>query len=386
MKKNVLYICLLSLLATYSCTTSCKKENKFSATEPFYFNDDSDFVHNNKFLSDTGILGKQIFFDASLSEPVGISCGTCHSPSSGFADGRHTAFSVGIDPLNPSDRNTISIAYNILAPDRHGDFIRGLPEEVGGYFWDGRAEFIEAQVTSPLLNPKEMNNKDIGQVASKIRKAPYFNDLKKLFKISNTNDDQVIMYATMLALKSFQTSKQVNPYTSKFDFFLQGKVKLSDAEMRGWKLFQDTTKSKCSLCHLSEENKFTNTVVFADFSYDNIGVPKHPSQIHLPLDSGFAKAEFVGKPIVINPLEIGRFKTASLRNINKTAPYMHNGVFETLEEVLEFYNTRDVNAKYIPEYTPTMNTEDMGDLKLSDTDIADIIAFLKTLDDGYRLK
>ena len=65
---------------------------------------------------------------------------------------------------------------------------------------------------------------------------------------------------------------------------------------------------------------------------------------------------------------------------------MHNGVFETLEEVLEFYNTRDVNAKYVPEYTPTMNTEDMGDLKLSDTDIADIIAFLKTLDDGYRLK
>ena len=386
MKSSILYILVsVSIFVTYSCATSCKKDH-FKHIEPFYFRDDSDFLYNNKHLSDTAILGKLIFFDASLSEPKGISCATCHAPSAGFADGRHTAFSVGIDPLNPSDRHTISIAYNILAPDRHGDVVRGLPEEVGGYFWDGRAEFLEAQVTSPLLNPKEMNNKDIGHIADKIRKARYYKELVKIFKIKDTNDDQMIMYGSMLALKSFQTSFQVNPYTSKFDFYLQGKVKLSDAEMRGWKLFQDTAKAKCSLCHLSEKNKFTNTIVFTDYSYDNLGVPKHPSQMHLPVDSGFAKAEFVKNPVVINPLEIGQFKTASLRNVNKTAPYMHNGVFETLEEVLEFYNTRDVNSKYIPEYKPTMNTEDLGDLKLSDSEISDIIAFLKTLDDGYRIK
>jgi cytochrome c peroxidase len=99
----------------------------------------------------------------------------------------------------------------------------------------------------------------------------------------------------------------------------------------------------------------------------------------LPVDSGFALAEFV-----VNPLEIGRFKTPTLRNVNKSAPYMHNGVFATLEDVLEFYNKRDVDPKFVPEYPATMNTEDLGNLNLTDSEISDIIAFLKTLDDGYR--
>jgi cytochrome c peroxidase len=100
----------------------------------------------------------------------------------------------------------------------------------------------------------------------------------------------------------------------------------------------------------------------------------------MPIDSGLSKFERN------NPLEVGRFKTPTLRNIEVTAPYMHSGVFSTLEEVMEFYNERDTNPKFAhPEVPATVNKEDLGDLKLSAQEIKDIIAFMKTLTDGYKL-
>lgn len=357
---------------------ACVKSNEQAL---FYFKDDADFIQNNKHLSDTARLGKLMFFDTNLSQPKGISCATCHSPSTAFSDPRMTAFSEGVDPKHLTDRNSIAISYNILAPQRQGAVVRGVIETVGGFFWDGRAHVLEAQAFSPLLNANEMNNGTIANAANKIKSASYFEDFKKVFNDKNLKDDQLIMYYAMLALKSFQKSFQVNPYTSKFDFFMKGEVALTDAEMRGWKLFQDTVKTKCSLCHVSDINPFTNTIVFTDYSYDNIGTPKHPSQIGMAIDSGAALSE----PIR-NPLEIAMFRTPTLRNVNRTAPYMHNGVFETLEDVMDFYNHRDDRTKYTPEYEPTMNTEDVKSLDLSDNEIKDIIAFLKTLDDGYVLK
>jgi cytochrome c peroxidase len=107
---------------------------------------------------------------------------------------------------------------------------------------------------------------------------------------------------------------------------------------------------------------------------------KHPVQLNLPVDSGLAKTE------VSNPKEIGRFKTPTLRNVAITAPYMHNGIFNTLEEVLEFYNERDINKKFVPEYPATMNRTEVGNLKLKPEELRDIIAFLQTLTDGYKIK
>lgn len=373
MSKNWFKIALpiLGIIFLQSC-----KDNSAS----FYFSNDEEFIANDKFLSDTAKLGKLIFFDKQLSEPKGISCASCHSPSFGFSDARQSAFSIGVNPDAHTARNTIAIAYNILAPNNQSTILRGIEESVGGHFWDGRAKFLEQQAFSPLLNPHEMNNKSFHQVAEKIRNAKYYNQLEKIFGNEGLQDDQVLLLCTTQALISFQKSKQVNIYSSKFDYFLKGKVKLNEQELRGWNLFQDTIKSKCSLCHLATPNEFTNTIVFTDYSYENIGIPKHPSQKNLPLDSGFAASEFVK-----NPLEIGRFKTPSLRNVALTKPYMHNGIFNTLDEVLEFYNTRDINSKFVAEYKATMNTEDLGDLKLSDNDIKDIIAFLNTLTDGYQL-
>ena len=206
--------------------------------------------------------------------------------------------------------------------------------------------------------------------------------MEKLFGKEVLSDSQMIVFYATMCLEAFELSHQVNQFTSKFDYYLAGKIKLSEQEMRGMEIFNDTTKSKCSLCHLSEPTPYASTkkIIFTDYSYDNLGLPKNPLQQHLPIDSGLAKFE------MNNPIEVGRFKTPTLRNIEKTAPYMHSGIFKDLEEVMEFYNERDINQKFAhPEVTSTINKDDLGDLKLTKQEINDIIAFLKTLTDGYRL-
>ncbi len=369
----------LLLITCLLITISCKHNN---TEEVFHFDSEKSFLYNNTGLSDSAKIGKQIFFDTSLSEPSGISCASCHSPMVAFSDPRHTDFSMGASHQQ-GHRNAPAISYMSYAPNRRNEIVRGVLETVGGFFWDGKAEFLNQQALFPLTNSSEMNNPNFGVIAEKIKKAPYYRDLQKLFGKAALADSQTIVLYTVLCLQSFQQSVQVNPFSSKFDYYLQGKVKLSEQELRGMKLFNDTTKAKCSICHLSTPTSYasTNKVLFTDFSYDNIGLPKHPALKNLPIDSGIGKFE------IHNKMDIGRFKTPTLRNVAITAPYMHSGIFHTLEEVLEFYNERDNNPKFAPPEVPnTMNKEFMGNLGLTKQEIDDIIVFLKTLTDGYEIK
>lgn len=366
---------LVYLFLFVFCISSCQKEIK-----PFYYNTEEEFIANNEGLSDSARIGKLIFFDKSLSEPAGVSCASCHSPMSGFADPSNKAFSIG-STGDAGNRNANALNYMAFAPNRRAEIVRGIWEDVGGFFWDGKAEFLNQQALFPLITAHEMNNISFTNVSSKIKRAPYYPKLEKLFGKQALADSQTIVFYATMCLEAFQRSHQVNQFTSKFDSYLEGKVSLSEQEKRGMELFNDTLKAKCSLCHLSTPTEYasTNKILFTDYSYDNLGLPKNPLQKNLPIDSGLAKFE------MNNPLEVGRFKTPTLRNIEKTAPYMHSGIFETLEEVMEFYNERDVNPKFAhPEVLSTMNTEDLGDLKLSKQEINDIIAFMKTLTDGYK--
>lgn len=373
--KRIFILILLSTLFLLCCKRSSTEEE-----EPFYYNSEAEFVANNSGLSDTALIGKLIFFDQNLSEPAGISCATCHSPMSGFSDPRHTSFSAGVDGLL-GKRNASAISYMVFAPNRRAELVRGAWEMVGGFFWDGKAEFLDQQALFPLINPHEMNNPGFGAVSQKIKNAAYYPKLEKLFGSAVLADSQTIVLYSVLCLQKFQQSGQVNTFTSKFDFYLKGKAALTDQEKRGMILFNDTTKSKCSLCHLTTPTSYSTTskIVFTDYSYDNIGLPKHPDQLGMPVDSGLALFERN------DPLEVGRFKAPTLRNIAITAPYMHNGIFSTLEDVLKFYNERDTNPAFIPEYAPTMNTKELGNLHLTQQEMDDIIAFLKTLTDGYKI-
>jgi cytochrome c peroxidase len=368
---------LAFLLILIVFLTSCKQNQP---DDYFYYDSEEAFLHNNDGLSDSAIIGKKIFFDTSLSEPTGISCATCHSPMTAFSDPRHTAFSIG-SIHQQGRRNAPAISYMSFAPNRRNEIVRGVLETVGGFFWDGKAEFLNQQALFPLTNHAEMNNPNFGVIAEKIKKTNYYPELQKLFGKGALADSQTIVLYTVLCLQSFQQSIQVNPFTSKFDFYKRGKVKLSEQEERGMRLFNDTTKAKCSLCHLSTSTSYASTdkILFTDFSYDNIGLPKHPALKHLPVDSGIGKFE------IHNSMEVGRFKTPTLRNVAITAPYMHSGIFNTLEEVLDFYNQRDLQPRFgPPEVAATMNKADMGNLKLSKAEIQDIIAFLHTLTDGYK--
>jgi cytochrome c peroxidase len=361
--------------------TNCKQENNStSEDQPFYYSSEQEFINKNEGLSDSALIGKLIFFDKNLSEPIGVSCATCHSPMTAFSDPRHTAFSEGSNHQF-GNRNANAISYMTFAPNRRAEIIRGVWETVGGFFWDGKAEFLNQQALFPFINTHEMNNPGIGALAIKIKNAPYYPKLEQLFGSAALADSQTIAYYTITCLQAFEQSFQVNPFTSKFDFYLKGKTILTAQEKRGMLLFNDSTKAKCSLCHLSTQTSYasTNKILFTDYSYDNIGLPKNPVQFSNPIDSGLAIFERN------NPAEVGRFKAPTLRNIENTSPYMHSGIFTTLEEVLEFYNVRDVDSKFShPEVPATMNTEDLGNLQLTPSQIDDIIAFLKTLTDGYK--
>lgn len=368
----------LIFLFTFILFLSCNRNGKVE-DQPFYYSSEEEFIKNNNGLSDTALLGKLIFFDTNLSEPVGVSCATCHSPMTAFSDPRHTSFSEG-SAHQTGHRNANAISYMTFAPNRRAELVRGIWETVGGFFWDGKAEFLNQQALFPMMNSVEMNNPNFGIVSSKLKQAEYYPKLQKIFGEALADSQTIVFYA-VTCIQAFEQSYQVNPFTSKFDFYLKGKATLTEQEMNGMKLFNDSTKAKCSLCHLSVPNPYATTdkILFTDYSYDNIGLPKHPLLASFPIDSGLAKFE------MNNPIEVGRFKTPTLRNVEITAPYMHSGIFKTLDEVMEFYNERDVNPKFAhPEVTTTVNNEDLGDLKLSKEEIQDIIAFLKTLTDGYK--
>ncbi|MFN8282536.1 MAG: cytochrome c peroxidase [Chitinophagales bacterium] len=367
---------LLFYFLAILCCISCKHEDK-----PFYFSSVDEFIKNNNGLSDSALLGKLIFFDKNLSNPVGTSCATCHSPMNGFSDPRHLDFSVGALGQQGT-RNAPSISYAVYAPNLRAEILRGVWEEVGGFFLDGRAEFLVRQPFEPMTKATEMNMHHLNAIMEKIKKADYFPLYQKLFGKPAVSDSQIVVFNISLCLEKFEKSYQVNPFTSKYDFYLRGQYTFTPQEKRGLQLFNDSTKAKCALCHLTTPTEYASTdkILFTDYSYDNIGLPKNPNAKTNAIDSGLAKAE---KFVKIQ--EIGKFKTPTLRNVEISAPYMHSGIFTTLEEVMEFYNERDINPKFAHAEVPeTVNHDDLGDLKLSKQDISDIIAFLKTLTDGYK--
>ncbi len=153
--------------------------------------------------------------------------------------------------------------------------------------------------------------------------------------------------------------------------------------MRGLEIFNDTLKAKCAACHPTTPDPHTNAVLFTDYTYDNIGLPINPHLIELNKDY---KPDLGLGAILKKPSENGKFKVPTLRNVAITAPYFHNGVFKTLEEVMQFYNSRDSGKFGPPEVAENVNMEELGDLKLTDQEMNDVVAFMRTLTDGYVLK
>ena len=181
----------------------------------------------------------------------------------------------------------------------------------------------------------------------------------------------------------------MNRFDSKFDHFIKGQATLSEQEIRGMGLFVSEKKGNCAACHPSSPSVDGIPPLFTDFTYDNLGVPRNPENPFYSLSpdlnpDGFSFVDMGLALTVHDPAENGKFRVPTLRNVAITPPYMHNGVFKTLFQVVAFYNTRDVGPWPPPEVTENVNHEELGDLGLTNLEIEDIVAFLGTLTDGWE--
>jgi cytochrome c peroxidase len=255
-----------------------------------------------------------------------------------------------------------------------------------------------------------MGNSSPADVVDKLSRTSYAADFRKLFGDNIFND---VDQAFLDAREALQAYQQEDPdfaaFNSKFDYFLKGKASLSDQELRGYALFNNPDKGNCAACHPSARRENGKLPLFTDFTYDNLGVPRN-ELIAANQDATFFDLGLCGpqrSDLAERTDLCGAFKVPSLRNVALTAPYFHNGKFQTLKEVVSFYVRRDTNPEEwyplgsngLPDkfndlpaaYKNNVNTTEVpynrheGDAPaLSDSEIDDVVAFLNTLTDGYQ--
>lgn len=353
-------------------------------------------------------LGRQIFFDANLSEPAGQSCASCHSPATFFVDPNSDKQPTSDGVINglKGARNAPTVSYTAFAPSFRYDRKEGL--YIGGLFLDGRAATLVDQAKGPFLNPIEMANPDALTVVNKVRRAAYSNLFTSVFGANAFTDTDQAYTNIAEAIAEFERSPVFQRFDSKYDYFLAGRAKFTEQEKRGRKLFEDPKKGNCAACHPSRPAKDGTPPLFTDFSYDNLGVPRNPENPFYSLASEFNPDgwAFVDNGLggaIGDSAQNGKFKVPSLRNLARTGPYMHNGYFKTLRGVVEFYSTRDVlpvcNSPFVTESDAlnnscwplaevgeNVNFQELGEMVLNQSEIDDIVAFLMTLTDGYKPK
>jgi len=338
-------------------------------------------------LSPKEKLGKLLYFDENLSTPNGQSCASCHDPESGFAEpDQSLPVSQGVLPNMFGNRNAPSAAYASYSPNFNYTPDTGGS---GGQFWDGRADNLTEQAKGPFLNPLEMHNPNKLTVIQDIRISDYADLFEEVYGSGALDDVETAYDYTAEAIAAYESSKEVNKFSSRYDEYLAGEYTLSDDEAWGLDLFEG--KAMCSNCHPSARGPDDELPLFTNFTYDNLGVPKNPDnpfynlpKAFNPLGSAFIDLGLGGSgrtEIVYPENEVGKMKVPTLRNIGKTAPYTHNGYFTNLEELVHFYNTRDVEDWPAPEVPETVNEEELGDLGLNESEEKAIVAFLLTLDD-----
>jgi cytochrome c peroxidase len=354
-------------------------------------------------------LGKMIFFDTDLSANSMMSCATCHAPEVGYTGpdavvNETTVVYPGAISTRFGNRKPPSAAYGGESPVLYFDETEEL--WIGGMFWDGRAtgwtlgDPLAEQAQGPFLNPLEQAMPNARTVCVKVAQSDYADLFEEVWGPGSLDFMKDIAGTYELiarAVSAYEKSDEVNPFSSKFDFYLKGEAELTELELEGLNLFNG--KAMCSACHISEGEQ----PLFTDFTYDNLGIPRYEDNPFYDMPKkwnpdgeewvdlglgGFLMA--AGYPEEVYEPELGKFKVPTLRNVD-LRPYEgfvkafgHNGYFKSLEDIVEFYNSRDVGDWPEPEYAATVNTDEMGNLGLTQNEVTAIVLFLKTLSDGYE--
>ena len=383
-------------------------------------------------LTDREQLGKSIFFDTNLSANSNQACAACHAPESGW---------TGPDPVINSggavyegsisgrygNRKPPSAAYATPSPILHYVIQKKEALFSGGNFWDGRAtgERLGSpsaeQAQGPPLNPLEQALDSSADVISIICSSAYSSTFTAVCGIDACNPANVsASYDCVgLSVAAYEASTEVNQFSSKYDAFLNGQAALTKEEKEGLNIFK--SKGKCANCHLLAPGPNGEPPLFTDYTYDNLGVPRNPDNPFYDepafnpqgakwIDPGLggflaSHTDYLQFAAANN----GKMKVPTLRNVDKwdttllgtqMKAYSHNGYFKTLKQIVHFYNTRDAKPLClsafttaedaiaegcwpVPEVPVNVNTKELGNLQLTDAQEDAIVAFLKTLSDGF---
>ena len=362
-------------------------------------------------------LGRLLFHDPTLSASGEMSCATCHDPANHFAPPNALAVQLGGAKLDqPGTRATPSLTYAASTPFFTEHYYESEDEgdesvdqgPTGGRTWDGRVSRARDQAAIPLLSPNEMAIANEAAVVGRAAHAPYADQMKSLYGADIFKDVPNAFAAIGQALEAYQqTPAEFSPFTSKYDAFLRGSAELTPQEKRGLEAFSDPDKGNCAHCHKSQLSASRALPLFTDYGLVAIGAPRN---YEIPANSDPTYFDLgvcgpVRKDLADRPEFCGLFKAPSLRNVATRHAFYHNGVFHTLEEAVSFYATRDTNPeRWYPvgadgavhkfddlpvQYRSNVNFEPPFDRKrgeqpaLSDQDVADIVAFLRTLTDGF---
>jgi cytochrome c peroxidase len=403
-------------------------------------------------------LGGEIFFDQELSINRNQSCAACHEFESGWTGpdpviNAHGAVYEGSIPILFGNRKPPSSAYATQSPVLHIVMEGSESVFTGGNFWDGSATGEKLgnpaadQAQGPFLNPVEQALPDSACVVYRVCNPAVPGDYPVTFEDvwgmgscdiawpgdidmvcaepggmvalspGDRETSDIAFDSIALSIAAFEASPAVNAFSSKYDAYLAGQVKLTNKEKRGLALFRG--KARCDNCHILDEGPNGEPPLFTDFTYDNIGVPRNPENPWYTMPASFNPWGFLfidfglGGFLQTQPeyqslafKNAGKQKVPTLRNVDKrpypgfVKAYGHNGYFKSLEQVVHFYNTRDTKPPCadpltlvedaleqdcwpIPEVPFNVNTDELGDLNLSRKQERDLVAFLKTLSDGY---
>jgi cytochrome c peroxidase len=379
-------------------------------------------------------LGQLIFFDASLSQNANEACAACHDPAAGFTGpntmiNAHGAVYEGSIAGRFGNRKPPSSAYatpspildyELEGPGKHMEVVF-----VGGNFWDGRATGEKLgnpaadQAQGPFLNPLEQALSSPADVVSRICAGSYGALFRSVWGDDACDAGQVMAAYddVALSIEAFEASPASNAFTSKYDFLLRGMAKLTPQEKEGLAMFKG--KAKCTNCHVIDTAPGSPGPLFTDFTFDNLGVPRNPENpfYEEPMFNpagydyvdtglgGFLQGRMDWQEYATDNL--GKQKVPTLRNVDKrpsegfVKAYGHNGYFKSLKGIVNFYNTRDVKPRCPdpftteadalqqgcwpePEVGVNVNHEELGNLHLTDDQEDALVAFMKTLSDGYQ--
>ncbi len=362
-------------------------------------------------------IGRALFFDASLSASGKMACATCHDPKHAFGPPNDAPVqSGGVDGRRPGVRAVPSLMYAQNIPpftehyfdDEEDDGIDQGP--AGGRTWDGRAQSVHDQARLPLLSAFEMANAGADDIVARVARAGYAGRLREAFGATVFGDRALAFKALLLSLETFQQSPpEFYPYSSKYDAWLRHEAALSAAELRGLAAFNDPAKGNCARCHPSGLRKGAFPQ-FTDFGYAALGAPRNRS-IPANSDPRYFDLGLCG-PLRTDLADKGQycgmFRTPSLRNVATRRVFFHNGVFHRLDQAVRFYAERDTQPQKWFSRGKDRSTIKFDDLPaayrgnidkqppfggiaghraaLNEADIADIVAFLNTLTDGFNAR